>query len=150
MRAASVIVPIIAMLTLCTSCIDDSQRFVVMSDVDNEQWEETTSLYYENSDTLSKRRLSVALRYNDNFQSDTLSLSLRVSLPDGRYAKERITFGVDRPYHRAGASTIVTLPYREASVLHLTGCYIFSLTADSPQRGIEAVGIVIEREQKQN
>ena len=53
---------------------------VEMSAVNPREWRESESVLFENNDTLSLRRLSIALRYNHNFKQDTLSVQVNVSL----------------------------------------------------------------------
>ena len=146
MRVCRCLLTIFAAAIICVACVDDSLRTVVMCDVDSRKWSDTVNVYYENEDTLSQRRLSLVVRFNDDFQCDTLPLMLRISLPDGRYAKEHVKFVVNRPYRASAARTVVTLPYRDRSLLHMSGCYIFSLTPEVEQCGIESIGIVVERD----
>ena len=145
MKICRCLIAICAVIVLCTSCVDDSRRSVVMCDVDNRAWAETVNIYYENEDTLSQRKLSRALRFNSDFRCDTLPLMVRVSLPDGRYAKERVDFVINRPYSATAAYTTVTLPYRDCSLLNMSGCYIFSLTPEVEQCGVESIGVIVEK-----
>ena len=146
MKLCRCLIAACAIVALHTSCVDNAARSVVMCDVDSRAWAETVNAYYENDDTLSQRKLSLALRFNNDFSCDTLPLMVRVSLPDGRYAKEHVDFVVNRPYRATAARMTATLPYREHSLLGMSGCYIFSLTPAKEICGVESVGVIIEQE----
>ena len=69
------------------SCGKDA--YVDMKAVDPDCWERSVSIFYENEDTESLHNLSVALRYNNDFEADTLSVVVHTSLPDAHQFREQ-------------------------------------------------------------
>ena len=110
------------------------------------EWSKPCDVIYENEDTLSLHRLGIAVRYNNAFKADTLSLHVHVLTPDLRSFEERITLQLRRPYTASAVATSEMRPYRKHSQLPQRGFYIFTLTPPYAVKGIEAVGITIEKE----
>lgn len=135
------IIAVIAMM----GCV--APQSVEMEAVNPRAWREPSIILFENEDTLSLRRLSVALRYNHDFQHDTLAVRINVSLPDAGQFSERVVLRLRRNGTQAPVATSESVPYREHSLLAQKGNYIFTISPESPVRGIEAVGVVVEREE---
>lgn len=120
---------------------------VEMSAVNPREWREPESVLFENNDTLSLRRLSIALRYNHNFKQDTLSVQVNVSLPDARQFSECVTLRIDGNGRASSPFAMSeSVAYREHSLLSQRGSYIFTISPLYAVRGIEAVGIEVETE----
>ena len=73
------LVIVVALLALSCGRVG-STLFVDMHSVDLHCWSKPVTILYQNSDTLSLRDIAVALRYNDNFEDDTLSVVIQTSL----------------------------------------------------------------------
>lgn len=119
---------------------------VVMSDVDPQGWSEPLTLAVRNDDTVSLRTLSVVLRYNGNFRCDSLPLDVSVSLPDAGRFTEEIVLRPEYPYSPAAVSATENIAWRRRSTLGQRGWYLFTIRPAWTVRGIEAVGINIEKE----
>lgn len=118
----------------------------VVAEVDPRGWDEPVTLVVRNDDTLSLRTLSVVLRYNGDFRCDSLPLDITVLRPDaGRFA-ERVVLHPCYPYSPAAVAATENIAYRRRSVLDRGGWYLFTIRPVQPVRGIEAVGINIEKE----
>lgn len=133
-----------AVLFAAAGCI--APQPTVVSDVNPQEWSEPVTLVVRNDDTLSMRTLSVVLRYNDDFRCDSLPLDIAVSLPDAGQFAERIVIRPEYPYSAAAVSTVENIAWRRRSVLGQNGYYLFTVRPALPVRGVEAVGINIEKE----
>ena len=121
-----------------------SNGYVDMAAVDPDCWHKSVSIFYNNEDISSLRSLSVALRYNSDFESDTLSVVVHTSLPDVHQFSEKVTLHLGRDYSAAAVTDSELIPYRENCLLNQKGCYIFTITPCRVVKGIEAVGIGIK------
>ena len=119
---------------------------VVMSDTDPHGWSEPVTLTVRNDDTLSLRTLSVVLRYNGDFRCDSLPLDIAVSLPDAEQFAEHVVLRPEYPYSPAAVSATENIVWRRRSTLGQSGWYLFTIRPVQPVRGVEAVGINIEKE----
>ncbi len=119
---------------------------VEMVAVNPREWSEPSIVLFDNEDTVALRRLSVAVRYNHDFQSDTLALRINVSLPDAGQFSERVVLRLIRTGAQSPLATSESVAYREHALLSQKGNYIFTISPESAVCGIEAVGIVVERE----
>lgn len=139
MRAAVVLL----VTMLCMGCGRRGEVHTDMLPVDVYGWQEPVSIVYENNDTTSLCDIAVALRYNDSFMSDTLSVVIHTSLPDAHQTRERVVLGLDRSYRATALTASQSVGYRENCQLSQRGCYIFTITPCRTVRGIEAVGVEI-------
>lgn len=131
-------------LMLCVGC--DSPAVVEMASVDCDEWSESCSLVVDNDDTLSLRRISIAVRYNRNFEGKTLPLHIAVAAPDACHTEELVTLAFEPPYSATSVATSINIPYRHSACLSQRGRYIFTITPQQPLSGFEAVGVSIESE----
>lgn len=132
------------MVLFAVGCSAD--RYVDMIPVNLHSWDKSVSILYDNADTLSLCNISVALRYNSDFAADTLSVMVQVSLPDAYQSCEKVTLCLDRPYKAAAVTGSELTSYRRGCCLDQRGYYIFTITPCSAVKGIEAVGIGIDKE----
>ncbi len=123
-----------------------SKPTTFMESVPPRGWLQPCTVVCPNDDTLSMRRLSVVVRYNNDFDRDTLALRITASRPDAVCFTEDVQFCLERPRVPAGVATVESLPYREASVLSERGDYLFTIAPSEEMKGVEAVGINIENE----
>lgn len=138
------IVSAVAVLLVAAGCI--APQSVVMSDVDPQGWNEAVTLTVRNDDTLSLRTLYIVLRYNADFRCDSLPLDIAVSLPDAGQFAEQVVLRPEYPYSPAAVSATEELAWRRRSVFGQSGYYLFTIRPAQPVRGVEAVGINIEKE----
>lgn len=131
-------------LLLLSGCI--APQPVEMHDVDPRGWAEPVTLVVANDDTLSLRRLSFVVRYDTDFRDDAVELDLNVIQPDAASFSENVLLCPSRPYSPSSVATTETIAYRDNSVLCQRGNYLFTITPLKPVRGVEAIGINIERQ----
>lgn len=111
-------------------------------------WDYPVSIIYDNSDTLSLVNLSVVVRYNDDFKDDKIDVTMHLSTPDVYQCREQISLSLMRPYFGTAVQSSESLFYRENCCLNSRGNYIFTIIPSRSMRGIEAVGIEIDRDGK--
>ncbi len=134
----------VVILFAAAGCI--APQPTVMSEVNPQEWSEPVTLVVRNDDTLSMRTLSVVLRYNDDFRCDSLPLDIAVSLPDAGQFAEHVVVRPEFPYSAAAVSAIENIAWRRRSVLGQSGYYLFTIQPAQSVRGVEAIGINIEKE----
>lgn len=108
-------------------------------------WDKGESIIYNNCDIVSLVNISVSLRYNNSFKSDTLSVTVHTSLPDARQCIEPVTLHLAKEYSATAVVSSESVLYRSSCRLAQKGEYIFTITPHSAVKGIEAVGIQIDR-----
>ncbi len=143
MRGVAVYAVTLVAALIAVGC---SERTVQMQSVNPRGWSQPQSVAFRNSDTLSMRTVSVVLRYNSAFRADTLALRIIVSLPDAGQFAETFDFIPSDRRKAAGVATVESVGYRRHSVLSQCGDYLFTIEPCKPVKGIEAVGINIEKE----
>lgn len=136
------LVIVVALLALSCGRVG-STLFVDMHSVDLHCWSKPVTILYQNSDTLSLRDIAVALRYNDNFEGDTLSVVIQTSLPDVHQFREKVVLRLKREYTASAVTSSESVPYRSSSLLGEDGYYMFTITPCRAVEGVEAVGIEI-------
>lgn len=141
MRWWGIVIALMAVMQSCTA-----PRTTEMTAVNPHEWSKPCDVLIENEDTLSLNRIGIAVRYNNSFKVDTLTLQVQVSTPDLCSFEETVTLQLERPYTASAVASSEMRPYRKHSLLKQRGFYIFTLTPKYPVQGIEAVGITIEKE----
>ena len=131
-------------LVVTTGCV--APQSVEMTAVNPREWSEPSIVLFENEDTIALRRLSVAVRYNRDFQPDTLALHINVSLPDAGQFSERVVLRLNQKRAQSPLAKSESVAYREHALLSQKGNYIFTISPEGVVCGIEAVGVVVERE----
>lgn len=121
-----------------------SKSHIDMQPVDVFGWNRPVSIIYENNDTNTLRTIAIAMRYNSNFDTDTLSVDIHTSLPDVHQCKERVVLHFKHDYHASAVTSSESSPYRHNCLLNQSGCYIFTITPCRTVKGVEAVGIEIK------
>ena len=136
------LVIVVALLALSCGRVG-STLFVDMHSVDLHCWSKPVTILYQNCDTLTLRDIAVALRYNDNFEDDTLSVVIQTSLPDVHQFREKVVLHLKREYTASAVTSSESVPYRSSSLLGDDGYYMFTITPLRAVEGVEAVGIEI-------
>ena len=126
------------------SCMAPQRSF--MSNIRGGEWCAPVDIVYNNEDTVALRTISVVVRYNCDFKSNAMPVTLRLTAPDGRSAEESCTILLRRPHAVAAVATVESVPYRVHNRMSQSGYYIFTITPDSALRGVEAVGVEIVEE----
>lgn len=132
---------VVLLSLLCAGCVGS---YIDMRPVDPRGWHKPVSVVVENEDTVAMRSLSVAVRYNDSFASDTLSVDIQTSLPDARQCCERMLLKFEPKYDAAAVVSSQSIAYRDKVQFDQCGYYIFTITPCRNVKGIEAVGVEIK------
>lgn len=126
---------------LSAGCLAHTQCAAV--DVDAREWSRPAFITFTNADTVTLRDLRLFFRCNERFSADTLPLRVMLLSPDSLRCEERIVLHPVRNELPAARTRICELPYRSRVQLTDTGSYRLIIGPETPQRGIEAVGINI-------
>lgn len=131
---------IVALSALCVAC-NEPQHSIEMHDMDEAIWSNAEEFTYDNQDSLSKRDISIVVRYSMPYVADSLPLRVLTISPDSMLLDEPFTLHI--PHLADMYPEEHTFVYRSNVVLRRKGDYIFRLTPDNPVEGIAAVGIVV-------
>lgn len=116
-----------------------------MCDVRPSGWSETAQVVYDNADTVNLYTLSVAVRHN-GVEGGGLHAELLFAAPDSSLFAEKIFLPLSSRSRTAAAAAVETVPYRRAVRLGQQGRYTIYITPEGEARGIEAVGLVFDKE----
>ena len=119
----------------------NTQHSVEMHDTARNYWAEYEDFYYDNTDTLGKRDIAIAVRYNNGYVADSVALSILCVSPDSLVSEEPFTIHI--PHLADMRPEVHTFPYRRNVVLRTKGRYLFRLRPDNAIEGISSVGLVI-------
>lgn len=131
------ILPLMVAVVACGG----TERKAVVHDIEGEVWSEAEEFRYTNEDSLSKRDLSIVVRYSMSYVADSLPLRVLTISPDSMLLEEPFTLRI--PHLADMYPEEQSFVYRSNVVLRRKGDYIFRLTPEHPIEGISAVGIVV-------
>ncbi len=108
-----------------------------VADVDPRGWNDAAEVSFAN--------LWLVVRYDAAFAGEPVELEVTTVAPDSLRLTERFTLRL--PVSRGPAPLLrdTAVLYRRRAVLRRTGEYRMTIRPDEPVRGIEAVGIAIEK-----
>jgi hypothetical protein len=131
-------------LVVCTalavSC-NEQQHSVAMHDIETDAWSTSEEFTYNNTDSLSKRDISIVVRYGKGYTADSVGLRILAISPDSLVTAEPFTLRI--PRIKEVRPEEQTFLYRKDVVLGRCGEYKFHITPDTLIEGISSVGIVI-------
>lgn len=131
------ILPLMVVVVACGS----TERKAEAHDIVGEVWSEAEEFTYTNEDSLSRRDLSIVVRYSMPYIADSLPLRILTISPDSMLLEEPFTLHI--PHLADMYPEEHTFVYRRNVVLGLKGDYLFRLTPEHPVEGISAVGLVV-------
>lgn len=117
------------------------QRSVEMHDTERCVWSEYEDFYYDNSDTLTQREISVVVRYGKGYVADSVALSIMCVSPDSMVMEEPFVLRI--PHLADMRPEVQNFPYRRGVVLGTKGRYLFRLRPHGSIEGISSVGLAI-------
>jgi hypothetical protein len=140
-------VVVVAMAMVVVSC-KETQHSVKMHDMETSAWGAVEEFVYDNSDSLSKRDLSIVVRYGSGYVADSVNVRVLTISPDSMVVEEPFTLRI--PRIKEVRPMEQTFLYRRNVVLGRKGEYRFRITPDTLVEGISSVGIMVgEPEPKQ-
>lgn len=139
-----VVVAVATMALVMVSC-GNTGRTVEVKDFENSQWSAPEDFYYDNSDTLSRRDISLVVRYDKGYVADSVAMTILTISPDSLVFEEPFALHIPRLGNlRPEEQSFV---YRSNVLLARSGRYLFRLTPLAPVEGIESIGIIVGEEQ---
>lgn len=133
-------IPLVVIAVVMLAC-GNTQRSVEMHNTAHSCWAEYEDFYCDNTDTLGKRDIAIAVRYNKGYVADSVALSILCVSPDSLVSEEPFTIHI--PHLADMRPEVQTFPYRRNVILGTKGRYLFRLRPDNAIEGISSVGIVI-------
>lgn len=138
-RVVGMAVAIVALVMM--ACGSESHS-VDVHDTESMVWSSSEEFTYDNSDTLSRRSLSILVRYDGDYVAEAVPMKILTVSPDSMVLEESFTLHIPqladmRPEEH-------TFVYRNNVLLKRKGEYRFRLTPDQPVEGIASVGIIID------
>ena len=131
---------IAALSALCVAC-NEPQHSIEMHDMDEAVWSNAEEFTYDNQDSLSKRDISIVVRYGSDYVADSVSLRILAISPDSLVTEEPFTLRI--PRIKEVRPEEQTFLYRKDVVLGRCGEYTFRITPDTLIEGISSVGLMI-------
>ena len=131
---------IVALSALCVAC-NEPQHSIEMHDMDEAVWSNAEEFTYDNQDSLSKRDISIVVRYGSDYVADSVSLRILAISPDSLVTEEPFTLRI--PRIKEVRPEEQTFLYRKDVVLCRCGEYTFRITPDTLVEGISSVGLMI-------
>ena len=114
---------------------------VEMHNTEQSCWAEYEDFYFDNTDSLSKRDISVVVRYGNGYDADSVAMSILCVSPDSLVCEERLTIHI--PHLADMRPAVQTFPYRQNVVLGTKGRYLFRLRPDNAVEGVSSIGLSI-------
>lgn len=137
-----VICMVMAIVALVMVACGGESRSVEMHDTESMVWCNVEEFKYENSDTLSRRNISITVRYDGKYVASEVPMTILSVSPDSMVLEERFTLRIPQLADmRPDENTFV---YRSNVLLKRKGIYTFRLTPDEPIEGIASVGIIVD------
>ena len=126
--------------TIAVSC-NKQAHSIEMHDVKSDAWSTTEEFTYDNTDSLSKRDISIVVRYGCGYVADSVAMSIVSVSPDSLVLEEPFTLRIPRLGDMRPAEH--TFLYRKDVVLGRCGEYKFHIAPDTLVEGISSVGIMV-------
>lgn len=138
-RKAQWLLAIVALLMV--ACGGSDKRHAEVHDIEGEVWSATEEFSYTNEDSLSRRDISIVVRYSMDYVADSVALRMMTISPDSLLFEEPFTLHI--PHLGDMRPEEQTFVYRRGVTLKRKGDYRFRLTPEETVEGIAAVGVVI-------
>lgn len=116
-----------------------------VADVDPREWSEAVEVRIANSDTLTACDLWFVVRCDAAYAGGPLEVEVTTVAPDSLRLTERFTAQLARPHGPSPLMRDTAVLYRRQAVLRREGDYRIAIRPCRPVRGIEAVGISVEK-----
>ena len=129
-----------AVMLIVAGC-GTAKRSVEMHDTEHSEWREYEDFYYDNSDTLSLRDVSIVVRYEGKEVADSVAMDILTVSPDSLVYEEPFTLHIPRLADMRPEEH--TFLYRRRVLLSRPGRYLFRLTPNVPAEGVSSIGIVV-------
>ena len=141
MRRCVINILVVAVIAAVVAACGNTGRTVAVEDIESRVWSEPQDFFYDNSDTLALRDISIVVRYEGSRVADTVAMDILTISPDSLVYEEPFTLHIPRLGDmRPDEHTFL---YRRSVLLARSGRYLFRLTPHAPAEGIASIGIVV-------
>ena len=132
---------LLSLVALLGVACHDTQRSVEFRDEEGSLWRDAEEFYFDNQDSLSRRDISIVVRYDGSCDVDSIALKVLTISPDSMLYEEPFTLRIPRLADMRPQEH--TFPYRSNVLLRQKGNYYFRITPSEPAEGIASVGLII-------
>ena len=129
-------------LVIFASCGGGGNHSIEMHDRYGSVWFDSEEFVYDNSDTLYRRNISLTVRYDGDYVSDSVPLKILTISPDSMVLGEDFTLHI--PHLADMRPEEHTFIYRSNVLLKRSGEYRFRITPLEPIDGIASVGLIVD------
>ncbi len=143
--AKRAIAHIITLLAVVMSMVGCTPKERCVCHVNPRNWSRSADIVFENNDPETRLDISFFVRCNAGFDTKVLPVIVRTEAPDSSVSCERALWVFDSERAATPTATIQKIGYRNTCQLKQRGTYTFSVIPQRPVRGIEAVGLTIEK-----
>ena len=137
---------VLAIIAIIVMACGGSGHTVEMHNNEQNSWSEYVDFYYDNTDSLCKRDISIVVRYGKSYVADSVAMSILCVSPDSMVCEEPFTIHI--PHLADMRPEVQTFPYRHNVVLRNKGRYLFRLHPDTITMGISSIGLSISEVDK--
>ena len=137
----SILITVISILAISLAGCMPKGHSIEVSDTENDRWSTVEEFYYDNVDTLTRRDISIVVRYGHGYTADSVAMSILSISPDSMVLEEPFTLRIPRLGDMRPAEH--TFLYRRNAILAKEGRYTFRLKPNAIVEGISSVGLVI-------
>lgn len=116
-----------------------------MHDIKTDTWSASEEFMYDNTDSLSKRDISIVVRYGRGYTADSVGLRILAISPDSMVTQEHFTLRI--PRIKEVRPEEQTFLYRRNVVFSRKGEYQFRIIPDTAVEGISSIGIIVSEEE---
>lgn len=143
----SLLITLVLMIAASLLGCMPENRSVEVSDTVSDKWSTVEEFYYDNVDTLTRRDISIVVRYGHGYTADSVAMSILSVSPDSMVLAEPFTLRI--PHLGDMRPSEHTFLYRHNVLLSKPGRYTFRLKPDVVVEGISSIGLVISDNNKE-
>lgn len=129
------------LVVLLVACVDMERR-VEVRDCEQRVWSEAEEFVYDNEDSVSRRDISITVRYDRDYRADMIPMRILTISPDSMVYEEPFTLHV--PHLADLLPEEQTFVYRSNVLLARKGRYTFRLIPDTTIAGIASIGVIVD------
>lgn len=142
----AILTPLLVSCDVSATLTDSGGRISYATDINPLEWRDVAIITIPNHDTISRRSLTLFVRHQPQERLDSLNLKIFTLSPDEAIIEEYFTMPLDNnKYKRRNATQISEMTLHRNAVLGQKGEYKMYVFPAAKIKGIEAIGVSINR-----
>jgi hypothetical protein len=144
LRSAAFLALFAALATAFSSCLSGHET--IAGDVSPERWDAPAMMRYENTDTLTVRRLTLSIRHAAEISPSEGIYVVGATSPSGIQARDTLHVRFSKPAEITPVNTLreTLTPFPGTTRMDESGEWTFSVTPLQPTRGVWGIALVIK------